>query len=107
VKHRYVDEASGATARLCSNRRDGWIIEMIDVPVEHRSKGVGRELLRRITADADAGGVTLYLVISPDRGGLTEDQLAAWYRRHGFVERSDIGYAREPRQKGGASCASR
>lgn len=77
----------------------GYIITRINVPPEHRGKGIGSQLLKAITDEADVKGVRLYLEINP-YGGLTYDQLEAWYMRHGFKHWPDGAspmYRRTPR----------
>jgi len=58
-----------------------------------RNKGVGTRLLNAITNWADTNGKTLVLVAaaSPDAelGGLSQEQLKAWYARNGFEDRVD------------------
>lgn len=58
-------------------------ITRINVPHEHRGRGLGTKLLRQILADADAEGVALSLEIMPS-GPLDYAALEAWYRRWGF-----------------------
>lgn len=77
----------------------GMMITRINVPRDHRGKGHARKLLGRILADADKDGVALYLHVSAS-DGLTEQQLDAWYKRHGFVEKNCLWLVREPRYKG-------
>jgi GNAT superfamily N-acetyltransferase len=64
-----------------------WLLTGVDVAYAERGKGVARELLRRVLADADAENVTLYLSIEPDQslGSLNENQLRGWYKRLGFI----------------------
>lgn len=76
-----------------------WTVTGVSVPPAQRRKGHGSALLRQITADADREGVTLYLnaLASLDDGEydhergealvpyLKNDELVAWYGRHGFT----------------------
>lgn len=71
-----------------------WTITRINVPVEHRGKGIGSQLLKRILLDADAQGVELVLEVFPS-GDLNRSQLEAWYGRYGFVEYQN-GYLIRP-----------
>lgn len=81
----------------CDEGMDGFIVNRVNTPHDHRGKGYARELMRECLADADAEGVTLYLWINP-YGDMTYEQLSAWYIRCGFVVRSRMGlYVREPR----------
>ena len=72
-----------AIADLCDYYNKGMIITRINVPKEHRGKGIARALLQEILTEADKNKVKLYLEIQSS-DGLTAEQLAAWYRRHGF-----------------------
>lgn len=58
-----------------------------------RNKGAGTKLLNSITDWADSNGKTLVLVpaASPDSalGGLSQEELKAWYARNGFEDRVD------------------
>lgn len=78
-----------------------WLLTGVDVANNERGKGVARELLRRVLADADEENVTLYLSIEPDGTGLDEDQLRDWYHRLGFIHdtslQSDIAMIRTPK----------
>lgn len=58
-------------------------ITRINVPSEHRSKGLGSKLLGRICADADREAVSLSLEILPS-GPLSYEDLQRWYVRYGF-----------------------
>lgn len=62
------------------------LITSIEVAVEARGLGHGAALLHHATQTADARGITLTLVVDPDDSpnALNEDELAAWYGRHGF-----------------------
>lgn len=61
-------------------------INRINVPQEHRGKGYGTKILQQILDDADKEQVKLVLsVFSSDmRGIMKNDELIAWYMRHGF-----------------------
>lgn len=67
-----------------------WTITRINVPVDHRGHGYGRQLLQMIIDDADQESITLALEPSPS-DGLDYDQLVNWYARHDFVMGS-LGY---------------
>jgi len=62
---------------------EGYIITRINVPMAHRGKGIGTELLNECITKADELGITLWLEIQSS-DGLTYDELEAWYKRHGF-----------------------
>lgn len=60
-----------------------WCITRINVPEAARGQGHGTALLRAICEDADTKHVEL--ILSPESsGGLTQQELVSWYRRHGF-----------------------
>ena len=65
-------------------RRRHFVVTRINVMEQYRGQGFGTKVLDLILADADAEGVTLFLEPSPS-GGLTMDELTAWYERHGFT----------------------
>lgn len=73
---------------------EGFVINRVNTPHDHRGKGHARELMRECLADADAEGVTLYLWINA-YGDMNEEQLSAWYQRCGFVEQEGL-YTRRP-----------
>lgn len=80
----YVDYTTRSIADLVDYYGLGMLITRINVPPKERGKGAGRKLLSAILADADRTRTTLFLEIVPT-GGLTEEQLKAWYERNGFV----------------------
>jgi len=73
--------------------------------VSDRNKGTGTKLLNAIVSWADANGKTVVLVpaATPDSamGGLSQEQLRAWYARNGFEDRVDY-MVREPASKAAA-----
>lgn len=71
-------------------------ITRISVPEKHRGRGFGSKVLRECTEDADRESVTLSLEVLTS-GDMTEDDLRAWYARHGFVPYMDVMY-REPKK---------
>lgn len=72
-----------AVADLCDYFGHGLIVTRINVPREHRGRGIASEILREICREADAEGVRLCLEVSSS-DGLDADQLRDWYERHGF-----------------------
>lgn len=81
----FVDLEKGVRALLQLSRLNGYHeVANLFVPVAHRGKGHGRTLLKRCVDDADSEGVVLTLLVATG-GGLTDDQLAQWYRRYGFA----------------------
>jgi|GEM_PF-4419202 len=60
-----------------------WLVTRINVPREHRGKGIGREMLTQLCKQADAKAMDLILEVSPS-DGLDFDQLVAWYKRYNF-----------------------
>lgn len=61
-----------------------YIIHRINVPQNARGNGYGTELLKMILSDAEEEGVTLMLA-PESSGGLSQNDLIAWYLRHGFT----------------------
>jgi GNAT superfamily N-acetyltransferase len=96
MKNCYFDRDTRSIADLCDYYGKGLIITRINVPVEHRGKGIGRKLLSQIVTDADDTRTTLYLEILAS-GDMDHDALEEWYGRMGF---RDIGgmYRRRPVQ---------
>jgi hypothetical protein len=91
----YVDYKTRAIADLVDYYGLGMLITRINVPVKERGKGAGRKLLAEIVADADRTHTTLFLEIVPT-GGMTEEQLTAWYGRYGFKYWKGV-FRRRPR----------
>jgi predicted GNAT family N-acyltransferase len=79
-----LSEYSIAIADLCDYYSLGRIITRINVPEAARGNGHGRALMQQILNDADQERITLFLEPAAT-GGLTQDELTAWYQRHGFV----------------------
>lgn len=77
------------------------VLNRINVPKPYRGRGFASTLLRTILADADREGVRLTLGVDSS-GGLSVQQLVAWYKRHGFVMVGPPGYSqmvRHPMKK--------
>lgn len=75
----------------------GLIITRINVPAEHRRKGIGNELLKQVIADADREKVNLFLEIN-SYGGMSYDDLQLWYERNGFTNMFHSGvFVRRPK----------
>lgn len=103
MQHCYADFATRSTADLTPVLRSHpatWEINRIKVgglgQTEHYGKGVGRELLRRVIADADAERVVLRLAIN-SYGPLSTMELVRWYERNDFVLQKDGYYVRLPK----------
>jgi predicted GNAT family N-acyltransferase len=73
---------------------EGYIITRINVPVQHRGKGLGSDLLRKCCKVADEHNIDLWLEIMASDGP-AHDDLEAWYLRHGFKNLGSI-YHRKP-----------
>ena len=87
-----IDEASLAALDMCDYYGEGYIITRVNVPVAHRARGHGRELMRRVIHQADQEGVTLWLEISAYPGALMQNaELVDWYRRRGFEYEAGVG----------------
>lgn len=80
----YLDKETRAIADLVDYYSLGMLITRINVPAQARGKGAGSKLLKQIIADADRTHTTLFLEVVPT-GGMTAEQLAAWYGRYGFA----------------------
>ena len=93
MKNCYVDREHRTIIDLVPSPEwhlpDGLIITRINVPAEHRWKGVARALLQQVLDDADKTNTTLYLEIVPS-GGMNFGQLRNWYERRGFCDTGDI-----------------
>jgi predicted GNAT family acetyltransferase len=83
MKPCYVIKEVSAIADLSESDDGAWQIHRINVPTQHRGKGVGRGLLDAICNDADKERVALWLLPIPS-GGLSYAQLVDWYARRGF-----------------------
>jgi GNAT superfamily N-acetyltransferase len=59
-------------------------INRINVPEPFRGKGYGTRILQDIIRDADREGITLTLSVFSSGKQLDNDDLIAWYGRHGF-----------------------
>lgn len=92
--YRKLDGLSLAVLDNCDYYGDGRIITRINVPKKYRGQGHGTALLKECIADADKEGITLWLEIA-ESGGLSYDELEAWYKRHGFT--GHMIYMRRPR----------
>jgi N-acetylglutamate synthase-like GNAT family acetyltransferase len=96
MKSCYLDKTTRSIADLHPALDNGaWVITRINVPIEHRGKGHGSALLKRIVADADESGTVLQLEPVPT-GGLNLTNLVAWYFRNGFTWKGCI-LERRPR----------
>lgn len=78
----------------------GKIITRINVPVALRSQGYGSQLLRRCCQAADDSSTPLFLEVA-SYGAMTNDDLVAWYSRHGFSHWLGMMY-RPPKSGGNA-----
>lgn len=63
--------------------KDTWIVNRINVPVKARGRGIGNELIRKLTEWADKYNQTLVLFINSS-GHLSNEDLESWYMRNGF-----------------------
>ena len=73
----------------------GMLLASIHVPEEHRGHRHGTALLRKVLADADRCGTRLFLHAT-SFGEMSDGDLEAWYKRHGFVWKSCLIFEREP-----------
>lgn len=74
-----------------------YLINQIYVVPAHRNKGIGKELLTRITNDADLERATIILDFQPEEFGSNRERLAKLYESFDFTWNEKIhGYSREP-----------
>lgn len=92
---RMPDGYSIAILDLSKVRGRVYEVNRINVPERHRGRRYGTALLREACTDADRCCVLLRLV-PLESGGLSTTELEAWYTRHGFVQRSNGYFYREP-----------
>lgn len=97
MKTCYIDRNTRSIADLVAPGElfPTWVITRINVPREHRGKGHGSALLKRILVDADVEQVTLALEVFPS-GPLDYDDLMYWYHRHGFRSTKSGYMVRKP-----------
>jgi GNAT superfamily N-acetyltransferase len=92
MEHSYVlHSISGrmvrVTASLMHISPRSSILTGIEVEKNLRGRGYGTALLKKVLEDADRLGVILLLSVASDDSprALTNEQLQAWYARHGFM----------------------
>lgn len=78
-------EELGVKLDLHRNRHY-WTLSRIVVPAEARGTGVGTQIMRAITDEADAAGATIALSPSKDFGASSVSRLTKFYKQFGFVE---------------------
>lgn len=83
--------AASARIRLCPGlgpKLQASTRELCDLstPADAQGQGYASSLLREVCKEADAAGVVLVLFVDPFDTGLSANDLAAWYGRHGFAE---------------------
>lgn len=102
IKEKKDNISRSCTIQLCSGDNilasaeirtagDTWVFQKISVAEEHRAKGYGSEVLKKLVGYLDRNQIDLYAYIHSS-GSLSEQQLAAWYKRHGFVDSDERGY---------------
>ena len=72
-----------------------YMVTRVFTPKKFRGQGFARSLFNKLLADCDRQQVTLELTVNP-YGDMTRNQLAAWYKRLGFVEKPRGFFRREP-----------
>lgn len=60
----FADKEHRAIADLARMADDKYLLTRINVPKEHRRKGVGTALLKQVLAEADSLGVTLVVEVA-------------------------------------------
>jgi len=85
MRHCYIEQIGiiPAIADLTMVDERTWELNRVNVPQLQRGQGHGSRLLRRVLEEADADDVTIWLY-PHSSGPLDNDDLIAWYRRHGF-----------------------
>lgn len=80
----YLSTATG----VVDQGERAYLITRIVVPSRFRKQGIGTELLKEMIAEAQKEGVTLLVGPQPYNpvGGMTEEELIAWFKRYGFTE---------------------
>src|SRR5688500_7787418 len=88
-------EINFARGRMCAP--SAWELESLWVWSSCRKRGIGRELLRMVCADADEENLYVRLSVSAHRSGFMDnDMLAQWYARYGFQEVTSLTMERIP-----------
>ncbi len=76
-------------------------ITRISVLPPQRGRGIARSLLKQVCEAADVDQVELWLQPIPGiNGGLTREQLIAWYERYGFRQINEYEWMRSPQPVG-------
>lgn len=98
--------AEDAGVKLYLSKRGGNVaVNLIEVPKEMRSTGIGSDIMNRLSSVADDEGLKLTLTPDASRGATSVGRLKDFYKRFGFIENkgkakdfeiSDAMY-REPR----------
>ncbi len=73
----------------------GVVLTRINVPQQHRKKGIGSQLLKEVITEADKTKTTIWLQVLSS-GGLNRSQLISWYKRYGFEFCSNTTMKRKP-----------
>jgi GNAT superfamily N-acetyltransferase len=83
-----LGDNDGVFVELSSPGRSLVSFDHIDVAPGLRGQKLGRRILTLLTEMSDLAGLALELIPHQmeGRGGMTDDELAAWYRRCGFVD---------------------
>lgn len=82
--HKRLNETAMAVLDSCDYYYLGLMITRINVPASHRGAGHGTWLLTQLLDKADTEGIKLFLEPAAS-GGLSQDELVAWYMSHGFT----------------------
>ena len=79
-----IVEASGVPEHMQPMMR-----EVLDLTSTNPRKGHATALMTRICAEADRTRTTLLLTAHAFQDGMTDEQLAKWYERFGFIKIQD------------------
>jgi GNAT superfamily N-acetyltransferase len=83
-----LGDNEGVFVDLSSPSRSLVSFDGIEIAPELQGQKLGRRILTLLTEMSDHAGVALELIPHQmeESGGITDDELAAWYRRCGFVD---------------------
>lgn len=81
----YFAAAIADLVRWPTEKSKNYVITRINVMDKYRGMGFGTQILETILKDADEEGIRLFLEPSAS-GGLSQDELIEWYKRHGFTQ---------------------
>lgn len=76
----------------------GTLVSRVEVPLQHRQKGIATELLKKVIADADKECEELTIEPSPDNGTQESyNKLTKFYSKFGFEPSEHFQMKRKPK----------